>query len=234
VPSIENRPPIVLSAPHIDESWLQIIGIVGDTRDAGLRQPIRPAAFVPWTLCMREFTQLLVRSEAAPAALHHAVRQQLAAVNADQQTGSDVENLEFWITEEPDWQQEHLVSWIFGAFSVLALLLAAVGLYSVVSYTVTQRTNEFGIRMALGAQRSHVGRLVLSSMLVNVSSGIIAGIALTLALNRFLAAWANGSARNPVILLSAVLVLVAVAGLACVFPAWRASRVEPMVALRYE
>ena len=128
-------------------------------------------------------TQILVRSEAPPLTLLRAVRMQLTAVDPDQQTYSNVEDLESWISDEPEWQQEHLAAWIFGVFGGLALALAAVGLYSVVSYTVAQRTNEFGIRMALGAQRGHVLRIVFASTLGSVGSGIVAGLALTLALN---------------------------------------------------
>jgi hypothetical protein len=234
LPGIENRPPILLSAPEIADSWLQIVGIVADHRNAGLRDPAKPEAFVPWTLHMSEYTQILVRSDVPPLSLLHAIRKQLTLVSADQQTDSEVEDLEQWIRDEPEWQQDYLITWIFGAFSVLALALAAVGLYSVVSYTVTQRTNEFGIRMALGAQRSHVLRIVFASMLVNVGGGILAGIGLTLALNRMLARWPEDGSRDPVILLAAAFLLIVVAGIACAAPAWRASKVEPMTALRYE
>jgi predicted permease len=234
LPLIENRPPIVLSAPGIADSWLQIVGIVADVRDAGLRDAVKPEAFVPWTLCMWESTQILVRSDVPPLSLLHTIRTQLASVNPDQQTSSEVVDLEQWIKDQPEWQQGNLIAWIFGAFSVLALALAAVGLYSVVSYAVTQRTNEFGIRMALGAQRGHVLQIVFTSMLVSVGSGILAGVGLTLALNKILAAWAAGSSRDPIILLAATFLLILVAALACAVPARRASKVEPMTALRYE
>jgi predicted permease len=233
LPRIENRPPIVLSAPGIADSWLQIIGVTADDRDAGLREPIKPEVFVPWTLSMREYTQILVRSNVAPLSLLHTIRTQLAAVNGDQQTGNEANDLEQWVKDDPEWQQGHLVTWIFGAFSVLALALAAVGLYSVVSFTVTQRTSEFGIRMALGAQREHLARIVFASIVASVGGGLVAGTGLSLALNRFLAAWAESS-NEPVILAGAALVLTLVAGIACAFPAWRASRVEPVIALRSE
>jgi hypothetical protein len=234
LPGLENRPPIVLSAPDIADAWLQIVGIAGDDRDAGLREPIKPEAFLPWTLSMREYTEILVRSEAPPLSLLHTIRAQLASVNPQQQTGGDADNLEQWIRDDPEWQQGHLVTWIFGAFAVVALGLASVGLYSVVSYAVTQRTNEFGIRMALGAQREHILWIVFASMLVSLGSGILAGLGLTLGLNRIFATWAEGSSRDPVILASASLVLIAVAGIACALPARRASKVEPMSALRCE
>jgi len=234
LPAFENRPPILLSVPNAAGVWLRIVGIVADARNAGLREPVKPAAFVPFTISMHEGTQILVRSEVPPLSLLHAVRKQLTQVNADQQTARVVSELDKWITDGADYQQDHLIAWIFGAFSVLALALAAVGLYSVVSYTVTQRTNEFGIRMALGAQRGHVLRIVFASTLTTVGSGIVLGLGLTVVLSGVLAAWTEENSRDPVVLLAATAVLVAVAGIACAFPARRASRVEPMTALRYE
>jgi len=234
VPGIENRPPIMLSAPDIADSWMQIVGIVADHRNAGLRDPAKPEAFVPWTLCMGEYTEILVRSDVPPLSLLHAIRKQLTVVNADQQVGGESTDLEQWIRDEPEWQQNYLIAWIFGAFSVLALALAAVGLYSVVSYSVTQRTSEFGIRMALGAQRSDVLRIVFASVLVNVGAGILAGIGLRLALNGVLATWAEGSSRDPLILLATTVLLILVAAMACAVPARRAARLEPMAALRCE
>jgi predicted permease len=237
LPRIDSRPPIVLSAAGIADEWLQIVGIVADARDAGLRDPVRPAAFVPWTLSTRESTEILVRSDASRLSVLPTIRARLAAVNADQQTGSYVDgldDLEQRLRDQPEWQQGHLVTWIFGAFSVLALVLAAVGLYSVVSYTVTQRTTEFGIRMALGSPRGHVMRLVLASMLVSVASGLLAGAGLTLLLNRVVAAWSENSVHDPIILLAAASVLTVVAVIACALPARRAAQVEPITALRAE
>lgn len=234
VPMLENRPPIMLSAPGIENAWLQVVGVVADSRNNGLREPIRPGAYVPWTLHMSEWTQIVARSDAAPIPLFHAIRKQLAAVNADQQTGSDAQTMEERISEEPEWQQEHLISWVFSALSGLALVLAGVGLFSVVSYSVTQRTNEFGIRMALGARPSHVLQIVFSGMLMNVGGGIMAGLALTLVLGGILDTWQAGNAHDPLILLVATMVVIVVAALACAAPAWRASKVEPMIALRYE
>ena len=234
LPSVEDRPPEILSAPNLRDSALAIVGIVGDARNDGLRNPIKPAVFVPFTLSMSQGTQILVRSEVPPLTLLHALRAQLSAVNAEQQTDSNVADLDSWISDEPEWQQEHLAAWIFGVFAGLALLLAAVGLYSVVSYTVAQRTNEFGIRMALGAQRGNVLRIVFRSTLVSVGSGILAGVALALALNTILAKWAQGNSRDPVILLAGALLLSVVSGIACAIPARHASESDPMTALRCE
>ena len=103
-----------------------------------------------------------------------------------------------------------------------------------VSYTVAQRTNEFGIRMALGAQRGHVLRIVFASTLGSVASGVAVGLALTLGLNPVLAQWAKGNSRDPVILLAGALLLSCVSAIACAIPAWHASKVDPMTALRCE
>jgi ABC-type lipoprotein release transport system permease subunit len=120
---------------------------------------------------------------------------QVNSLDPDQQVDGHVQDLDHWITGQQEYEQEHLVAWLFGAFALLALALAAVGLYSVVSYSVAQRTNEFGIRIALGARRTHVLRIVFSSTVVSMGSGILVGMILTLALNQLLARWAQGSSR---------------------------------------
>ena len=116
----------------------------------------------------------------------------------------------------------------------LALVLAAVGLYSVVAYTVVQRTNEFGIRIALGAKKGHVLGIVFRSTVASVGAGIAAGVVLTIALNKVMTSWAAESSRDPLLLLAATFVLAMVATLACIIPAWRAAGVNPMTAIRYE
>ena len=234
VPGFEERPPLILSVPKLADSWLQIVGVVDDAKDDGLLEPVKPAIYLPYTLSSRQWTQILVRADVPPLMLLHAIRQQLAAVNPEQQTFSEVEDLDTRISEEQEWQQEHLAAWIFGVFGVLALALAAVGLYSVVSYSVVQRTNEFGIRMALGAGRGHVLRIVFASTVVSVGSGIVAGLVLAVALNSVVQKWAQGNARDPLILLAGTALLVTVSAVACALPARYASRVDPMTALRYE
>lgn len=234
LPDVEDRPPGILSAANIADSWLLIVGIVDDARNDGLRNPIKPAVYVPYTLSMREGTQILVRSEVPPLTLLHAVGAQVAAVNAEQQVYNNVEDLDSWISDEPEWQQEHLAAWIFSVLAWLALALAAVGLYSVVSYTVAQRTNEFGIRMALGAQRGNVMRVVFASTLGSVGTGILAGLVLTLAMNTILAKWAQGHSHDPRLLLAGALLLSFVSGCACAIPARRATEIDPMTALRCE
>jgi ABC-type antimicrobial peptide transport system permease subunit len=182
-------------------------------------------------------TQILVRSQVPPLTLLHAIQVKVNSVNRDQQTAGHVRDLEHWISEEPEWARGQLVAWLFGAFAALALALAAVGLYSVVSYTVVQRTNEFGIRMALGAPRGHVLRIVFASTVASVGGGIAAGLVLTLVLSKVMAHWAQesqASSRDPLLLAAAVLALLMVAAFACALPARRAAAVDPMKAIRYE
>ena len=114
----------------------------------------------------------------------------------------------------------------------MALVLAVVGLYSVVSYGVAQRTREFGIRMALGAQRSDMLGIVFSSTTLSVGSGLAAGVLLSLTCTKLLARWVEGTAGNPLILLGATLLLVCSSALACFLPALRASSIDPVEALR--
>lgn len=233
VPEVVAQPPYLLMAPG-SEGWLLIVGAVADKLDDGLSKPILPEAFVPYTMAMGMYTQVLVRSEVPPLTMLHSVRAKVNSIDHDQQTNGDVRDLEHWITRMPEWARGQLVSWLFGAFAALALALAAVGLYSVVSYTVVQRTNEFGIRMALGARRGHVLGIVFRSTVISVSGGILVGIILTLALNKVMAHWAAESSRDPLLLFAATCVLSVVATLACAIPAWRAADVSPMTAIRYE
>lgn len=235
---MQSSPPFNLLAPNLEgmgaNQSLQVIGVIEDKRDDGLGKPILPEAFIPYTLVMRMWTQILVKTNVPPTTQLHAIQLQIASVNADQQIAGSNEDLEHWIMHEREYEQGNLISWLFGSFAVLALALAAVGLYSVVSYSVAQRTNEFGIRMALGAQRGHVLHIVFTSILAAVGGGVVAGLVLALAMNKVVAQWAEGSSRDPLMLVGATVLLGAVAALACLIPARRASKVEPMEALRYE
>ncbi len=233
VPDMKDQPPFRLSAPDAD-TWLQVVGIVADKRDDGLRNPILPEAFVPYTLSMGMWTQILVRSDQSPLRLLHSIGKQVNSVDPDQQINGQVQDLEHWITGQQEYEQEQLVAWLFGAFALLALALAAVGLYSVVSYSVAQRTNEFGIRIALGARSGHVLKIAFSPIVASVGSGIIAGVILTLALNKVLARWVEGTSHDPTVLLAVTALLSLVAAIACSAPARRAAGVDPMSALRYE
>jgi predicted permease len=233
LPNLKADPPITLAIPESSD-WLEIVGVVGDALDDGLGKPVKPGIYIPYSIWMPVFTQILVRTDGPPLSILHDVRRQIQSIDADQQTMGNVRSLEEWITGQREWAQQHLVAMLFGAFAALALSLAAVGLYSVVSYTVAQRTNEFGIRMALGAQRRDVLRIVFLSTASSVVTGVVVGVILSLAMKRIVAQWAQGSSINFAVLLGVTVLLGLVATTACVLPAHRASTVDPMQALRYE
>jgi predicted permease len=233
VPTQKNEPPYTLTVPGSD-GWLQIIGVVADSLNDGLDKPVKPAIYMPYGTVMWMHTQILVRSRTDPQTILHSVRQQIAKIDPDQQANGAVDNLETWVRNEPEWARGRLVSVLFAAFSVLALVLAAVGLYSVVSYSVAQRTNEFGIRMALGARRADVLRIVFASAGASVAVGIGVGLALSFGLNRLIARWVQSSNHNLLLIPVAAAILLAVAIMACLAPARRASSVDPMTALRCE
>lgn len=233
-PNLKPEPPRVLESPGATGAWLEVVGVVADSRNDGLRKPAKPAIYIPYTLFLPPWTQLLVHTQVPPLSILKEVRAQIRTVDADQQVEYHVRSLEDWIMHQQDWAQEHMIALLFGGFAVLALLLAAVGLYSVVSYSVVQRTNEFGIRLALGAARMDVVRLVFLSTALSVCGGLLAGVVLSLALNRVLAKWAENSVRSPLILFIVMLLMAIVASVACMLPARRASSVDPTTALRYE
>ncbi len=233
VPQLKADPPYSPAAPESD-NWLQIIGVVADARDDGLLKPIRPAIYVPYALMMRMFTQILVRTEGEPLSLLQAVRRAVNAVDADQQVWGGTRDLERWISDEPEWAGGRLVMILLSGFSVLALVLAIFGLYSVVSHAVVRRTNEFGIRMALGARRGDVLRLVITSTAGSVGAGLALGVGLSLALAGVIATWTQQPQRDPLILAAVVILLAGAAALACIVPARRASGIDPNAALRYE
>src|SRR6266436_4861384 len=233
MPQLKAEPPFSLAVPGSD-SWFQVVGIVGDSRNNGLRDPTKPAVYVPYTIRMPVWTQILVRTRVPPLTVLRAIREQIHAVDPDQQSIRDVRDLNGWITTQQEWQQGHLVATLFAGFALLALALAATGLYSVISYTVAQRTGEFGIRMALGAGRKDVLLMVFRSAAMSVASGVLTGVVLTITLNRVLARWIQGSSLDALVFAGVILLLVATSGLSCLIPARRASSVDPIVALRYE
>jgi predicted permease len=228
-----NKPPRSFTAPGAN-GWLQVIGVVGDALNEGIEKPVAPSIFAPFSLQLWTGTSFLVRSHAAPEAIQHSILKQLAAVNPDQGTDSKIDDLETWIRQEPVWARGRLISALFTGFSILALVLSAVGLYSVSSYSVAQRTNEFGIRIALGAARSHVFRIVMASAGISVGIGIAAGVVLSFGLNRFIAEWVGTTANHPMLVTGVSLLLLLVAAIACLVPARRALSVDPMTALRRE
>jgi predicted permease len=232
MPVLKDQPPYQRAVAGSD-GWMQIIGVVADARDDGLRNPVKPGVYIPFTANMWMFTQILVRTRVPPLSLLHDIRAQIVQIDPEQQT-MHVRDLDAWITDQQEYAQQRLVATLFGIFSILALALAAVGLFSVVSYGVATRTNEFGIRMALGAKASDVFRIVLTSTAANVGAGLAAGIILSIAFDKLSTKWVTESSRDPLILAGVTLLLIVAAAVACMVPARRAAATDPMQALRYD
>jgi putative ABC transport system permease protein len=231
-PDMKDSPPYSPAAPGSD-GWIRIIGVVADARDDGLRNPVKPGVYVPYSIAMRMNTQILVRAHVEPLTLLREVRTALLQVDSEQQV-MKTRDLSEWISTQPEFAQQRLVASLFGIFSTLALILASVGLYSVVSYGVANRTNEFGVRLALGARRTDILLIVFTATYANVGAGIAAGLLLSFLLDKVEAHWIVESARDPLLLAGASALLIAAASLACFIPARRAASTDPMVALRYE
>jgi predicted permease len=229
---LKDEPPYSPASAGAD-GWIEIVGVVADARNDGLRNPIKAAFYVPYTLKMRMFTQILVRTRVPPLSILREVRAELVRVDREQQV-MRVRDLQGWITNLPEYAQQRLVARLFGIFSMLALALSASGLYSVVSYGVATRTNEFGIRMALGARARDVVRIVLSGTFWTVGVGLGAGMLLCLVFDRVASQWVTESSRDPLILGGVTVLLCAAAALACIAPARRAAAIDPMEAVRHE
>ncbi len=230
-PALKIEQPNLVSAQSPDD-WLEVIGVVGDARNDGLTRPIRPAIFLPYSFVLPTDEQLLIRSAGDPSAAALTVKQHLREVNPELVAGQD-RTLVWWLDTQ-GWGRERFIATLFSIFAALALILAATGLYSVVSYAVTQRTQEMGIRMSLGAQPSSIIRLVLASTATTLAAGLVIGFALSFGLNRVMSSWAGGSSRDPITLLVSAALLILVATIACLIPAYRAATIDPMRALRLE
>jgi len=221
-----------LPAPE-EGDWIQIIGVVGNAVNDGLDRPIKPAIYVPFSTLLGRGTQILVRTQGQPLALLPAIRHSVQKLNAGQTTEPEPRDLEEWMRHQPDWARAVLIGTLFSGFSLLALALAAVGLFSVVAYSVAQRTNEFGVRIALGAQHGDILKAVLGSIAGAIGAGLIGGWVLAFALRRLAGALIVMKGSDVFVLAGAALLLIAVAAVACLIPAYRATTVDPVKALRY-
>ena len=212
--------------------WLTVVGVVADFKDERIDAPVEPGAHLPYPYLAAANTALIVRARVLPAALAPLVRQVVHA--ADPRLPVFKVATMVQVRRAGSWAQR-LYSQVFGASGIVALCLAAIGIYGVLSYNVSQRRREIGVRMALGARRRHVLRLVVGQALGLTALGIACGIAAALGLNRALASLLyEVSPTDPASFAGITLFLVFVALLASALPARRALDADPLEALRQE
>ncbi|MGH9737941.1 MAG: ADOP family duplicated permease [Candidatus Acidiferrales bacterium] len=221
----------VLESPT-DNGVVRIIGVVDDARNDGLNKPVLPAVYVPYTLTAADSINFLLRTSVPPLRIVRAVRERVRDVNASQPV-THVTTAEQLLAAQ-GWDRERFTAIILFVLASMVLALFLVGLYSVLSYEVSRRSREFGIRMALGASRAHVIWLVLRSAAGVLAVGIACGVLATFALANAVRQWTELSLANPFVL-GAVCVMLAIAGaVASVVPAHRAASASPMQSLRSE
>lgn len=227
--AISQVPQTLLFAPDMDQPY-QVIGVVGDVRNDGLHRPILPQAYIPSSILVPQGVNILVRTTGNPNALVHAISTNIRALNQNQAVSFVYSMDEFLSTFV--WSHERFIAVLFGVFSFVALGLAAIGLASVVAYSVEQRTREFGIRTALGAPQLNVLLLTLTSTARTTGMGLILGILLSIGLSDAVYRWTQSSLRDASVLAVIAGVFLSASAVACLLPARRATRIDPMVALR--
>ena len=216
--------------PNLKSPWFTIVGIVGDVRQEGLEMPAGFMAYVPtqgdW------LDDLVLSSKEDPRTLISAVRQQIRTANSN--LVIDNVNVVGDLLSQRE-SQRRFDAWLLGGFASIALLLAAVGIYGTISYWVKQRTSEIGIRMALGADRQNISWFVLKNGMQLILVGLILGVVGALAATRLIASSLfEVATSDPATFAAIAALLIIIAHAACWIPARRATRVDPMVALRHE
>jgi putative ABC transport system permease protein len=218
-----------------DAPWLTVVGVVGDIRQAGLDNAPLPELYLPFTQGHAPWAKprvLFVRTAGNPLSLVAAVKEQIWAVDKDQTIWA-VRTMEEIVARSLALRRFDL--WLLGVFAALALVLASVGIYGVISYAVSQRTREIGVRLALGAHAGDIFKLIVGHGLVLTLCGVTIGLVASFALTRWLKSLLfEVSATDPLTFAGVALLLTLVALLACYVPARRATKVDPLVALRYE
>jgi putative ABC transport system permease protein len=219
--------------------WREVVGVARDTRNYGLDEEVKPEAYMPYTQSAPGYLAgsisgmiLVVRTASDPQSMAAAVRREVQGLDKDQPI-YNIKTMEQHLAES--LAQRRFSMLLLTLFGVVAVLLAVVGLYGVMSYMVAQRTHEIGLRMALGAQAQDILRLAVRQGLVVILIGIGIGLAGALALTRVMAGLLYGvGATDPATFAAIALMLACVSLIACYIPARRATKVDPLIALRYE
>jgi putative ABC transport system permease protein len=210
----------------------EVVGVLGDMRNVGIAADVQPEIYLPFAQLPWPSMHLVVRTAGDPRTFVSAVRRRVLALDPDQPVTA-IHTMDEIL--ETAAAQPRFTTSLLGALSGTALLLAIVGIYGVISYSVSERTQEMGIRLALGAERTDILRLVLGQGLALALGGIAIGLAASLALTRLLASMLyRVSATDPMTFVGGSLLFALIALVASYIPARRATRVDPMVALRYE
>jgi putative ABC transport system permease protein len=210
----------------------EVVGIVGDVKDAGLNEANQPQIYLPYRQWPVGSMTVVVTTAVPPLSLTDAVRSTVYALDGNLPV-SNVSTLDAVVAKSISQQRFYML--LLTVFAAIALVLAAVGIFGVLSYAVSQRTREIGIRMALGAQGRSVVGLVVRQAMALVAAGVGAGLALGLSLSQIMAKMLFGvTPTDPVTFAGVAAVLAAVALFASYLPAWRATRVDPIAALRSE
>jgi putative ABC transport system permease protein len=221
--------------PRDKPNWVTIVGIAGDVRQMGVDEPVKAEMYFPYQQGQESFyipRDLTVRTTVDPLSLVAAVRNEIHQVDPEQPI-SNIRTMGQMLGEET--ASRSLGMTLLTIFAGLALLLATVGIYGVLAYFVVQHTQEIGVRMALGAQRSNILALVLKKGMALTLLGVGIGLVIAFALTRLMASLLyEVSAADPITYVAISLLLTVVAFFACYLPARRATKVDPMVALSYE
>jgi putative ABC transport system permease protein len=217
----------------VEDPRFEVVGVVATVKNQGVQDPPLPEAFVPYTITGSYDRGLLARTAGPPEALVDSVRREIWAVDRNVAISTPGSLVRF--LGQYSYAAPRLSLVILGVFACVGLVLVALGVYSVVAYTVSRQTHEIGVRVALGASRGDVLRMVFRMGLGLVAVGVLIGIGVSLAARRVLASQLFGVTPHDPLSLGVAVAVVGLAALAaCYVPARRATRVDPMVALRYE